>query len=76
MHEIRIVLKPITIKTRLKASAIVACILMHEIRIVLNPMTIKTRLKATAVVTCILMHEISILHLDAGLMAVHDHLND
>ena len=49
---------------------------MHEIRIVLNPMTIKTRLKATAVVTCILMHEISILHLDAGLMAVHDHLND
>ena len=37
-----------TIKTRLKATAVVACILMHEIRIVLNPMTIKTGLKVTA----------------------------
>ena len=49
-----------TIKIRLKATAVVACILMHEIRIVLNPITIKTRLKATTVVACILMHEISI----------------
>ena len=37
-----------TIKIRLKATAVVACILMHEIRIVLNLMTIKTGLKVTA----------------------------
>ena len=36
------------VKQALKASAVVACILMHEIRIVLNPMTIKTGLKVTA----------------------------
>ena len=48
MHEIRIVLNPITIKTRLKVTAVVACILMHEIHIVLNPITIKTGLKVTA----------------------------
>ena len=33
MHEIRIVLNPMTIKTGLKVTAVVACILMHEISI-------------------------------------------